>query len=102
MASPSNSRLPSVLAFCQRAFGLHPRSKPLENLPARSLRSLERLSRSPNTLGFKIALQQLQHDWDLLDEKAVSNDDALRLQIRVLELASDDPEAEALLRRKLG
>ena len=101
MSRAWNPHLVTALAFLQRALGLHPRSHPFDGLSGRSLRALDRLSSPAEGLRFQVALRQLDHDWDLLSEEATENADALRLQLRVLELARDHPEADRLIRSNL-
>ena len=95
------SHLARILAFCQRAFGFHRRYRPFQNLSERSVRYLDRLNESRSSIRFEIAIQQLRYDWDLTTEEATRDDDALRLQLRVLELAGTHPDAERLLRPRL-
>ncbi|GEM_PF-2391061 len=102
MVSAFRPQLVGALASAQRAFGLHPRSRPLENLSERSRRALSGLNASPKSLRFQIALRQLGHDWDLFTEEATSDAAALRLQLRVLDLAERSPEAERLIRPNLS
>ena len=62
---------------------------------------MDRLGGPTDGLRFRVALRQLAYDWDLLSEDATENADALRLQLRVLELAQDHPEADRLVRLNL-
>jgi hypothetical protein len=96
-----SSLLVRVLAFLQRRAGLHPRSRPGERLSLRSCHLLDRLSDDTEALRFQVALEQLEHDWDLFEADAANNDDALRLQVRVLELAPTTPLAERAIRQVL-
>ena len=99
---PSGTALksPRVLAFYQRAL-LHRRHRPFHDLSSRSLWYLARLDGSEGGFRFAITLQQLRYDWDLLTEEAARDDDVLRLQLRVLDLAASSPEAERMIRPKL-
>ena len=93
--------MPKILAFFQRAIRLHPRSRPFGDVSRRSARALEGLSHPPDSLRFKVALRHLHYDWDLLVPEAASDEQALRLQLRVLDLAAVSTDAEGLIRLNL-
>jgi hypothetical protein len=96
-----NGLIIGSLAFLQRAFGLHPRHQPFENLTARSKIYLDRLEGTPGSFRFETALRQLRYDWDLLEWDAANDTATLQLQLRVLELSESRPEAEDLIRPQL-
>lgn len=82
-----NSWIPA-LAFLERAFGLHPRPKYGENLETRAQKYLVALSGPPDNLKFRIALEQLRQEYDLLDEESALLADCLALQVKLMQIAS--------------
>lgn len=86
------------LAFFERSLVRRSQGGPFQNVSPKSRRELGRLVGSRTSLRFRVALQQLRFDWDLLSAEAALNPDALRLRLRVLDLSADFRAAERLIR----
>jgi hypothetical protein len=76
-----------VLAFFERAFGLHPRPTYGENLEQRAQKYLVALSVPSDSLKFRIAVEQLKRESDLLDEESALLADCLALQVKLIQIA---------------
>lgn len=91
--------LVAIAAFFQRAFqrefGVEA-PKPGEKLHARSARYLGQLDAPQESLRFKITPHNLSNEYDLLDEEAVTNEAALLLQLRIVELAAVNKATQKL------
>lgn len=94
-------RLVRMLAFFERALSRRFQHAPYQDVAQRSRRTLGRLGGSEASLRFRVALHQLHFDWDLLSAESALDPDALRLQLRVLELASEHPEAAEAIRKEM-
>jgi type II secretory ATPase GspE/PulE/Tfp pilus assembly ATPase PilB-like protein len=85
-----------VMAFLERAFGAAPRPKYGENLETRAQKYLVAQSGPPDSLKFRIALEQLRREYDLLDEESALLADCLALQVKLMQIASANSVAHKI------
>lgn len=95
----------AVVAFLRsalrRAVGMEPSSRYGENIAQRSKQLLDDLSLDEGSLAFKIALEELRREFDLLNEEAALIPEGLELQRKVVELAGRYEIADLLVRDML-
>lgn len=95
----------AVAAFLKRVLrrtvGMEPSSQYGENIAQRSKQLLDGLSLDEGSLAFKIALEELRREFDLLDEEAALIPEGLELQKKVVELAGRYEIADVLVRDML-
>jgi hypothetical protein len=73
------------VAILQRILSF--RAKPFENLESRSERLLKRLEQPNGSLRFRMILQSLKLQFDLLEEETAIQPVSRALQVRIIELA---------------
>jgi hypothetical protein len=99
------STLIAIVAFLERAFwrtlGREQNPQYGEDIVRRSTRFLNLLDRDEKSLAFKIALENLRREWDLLNEEAALVPEGLELQRKAVELAGRYEIADVLVRDML-